>query len=78
MYLCGKKKHDMKCPKCSSEKSVKSGIIKGRQRYKCKECGFCNYTVELKSIAKPKSLKKRALHLYLEGLAFRSIGRVLG
>jgi transposase-like protein len=67
----------MKCPKCSCEESVKSGIIKGRQRYKCKECG-CNYTVAIKSTAKPKSLKREALHLYLEGLGFRSIGRFLG
>ena len=67
----------MKCPKCSSDKSIKSGVIKERQRYKCKECG-CNYTVELKSTAKPKSLKRQALHLYLEGLGFRSIGRFLG
>jgi transposase-like protein len=67
----------MKCPKCSSEKSVRSGKIKERQRYKCKECG-CNYTVELKSTAKPRELKKQALHLYLEGLGFRSIGRILG
>ena len=34
--------------------------------------------VELKSTAKPLSLKKQALHLYLEGLGFRSIGRFLG
>jgi transposase-like protein len=47
----------MKCPKCLCEKSVKSDIIKERQRYKCKECG-CNYTVELKSTAKPEVLKK--------------------
>jgi len=67
----------MNCPKCSCDKSVKSGIIKEKQRYKCKECG-CNYTVELKSTAKPKSMKKQALHLYLEGLGFRSIGRFLG
>jgi len=67
----------MRCPKCICDKSVKSGIIKGRQRYKCKECG-CNYTVELKSTGNPKSLKKQALHLYLEGLGFRSIGRFLG
>ena len=32
----------------------------------------------MKSTAKPKSLKKQALHLYLEGLGFRSIGRFLG
>ncbi len=67
----------MNCPKCSCSKSVKSGIVKERQRYKCKECG-CNYTVELKSTAKPKSMKKQALQLYLEGLGFRSIGRILG
>jgi transposase-like protein len=67
----------MKCPKCSCEQRVKSGIIRGTQRYKCKECG-CNYTVALKSTAKPQSLKKQALHLYLEGLGFRSIGRFLG
>jgi transposase-like protein len=67
----------MNCPKCTCEKRVKSGIVKGRQRYKCKECG-CNYTVELKSTGKSKSMKKQALHLYLEGLGFRSIGRILG
>jgi transposase-like protein len=32
----------------------------------------------MKSTAKPKSLKKQALHLYLECLGFRSIGRFLG
>ncbi|OAV64486.1 Transposase [Bacteroidales bacterium Barb6XT] len=37
-----------------------------------------NYTVELKSAAKPDSMKKQALHLYLEGLGFRSIGRLSG
>ncbi|GHU60408.1 hypothetical protein FACS1894121_0320 [Bacteroidia bacterium] len=67
----------MNCPKCTCEKKVKSGTIKGRQRYKCKECG-CNYTVELKSTGKSKLMKKQALHLYLEGLGFRSIGRFLG
>jgi transposase-like protein len=67
----------MKCPKCSSEKNVKSGFTNGRQRYKCKECS-CNYSVEIKSTAKPQSMKKQALHLYLEGLGFRSIGRFLG
>jgi transposase-like protein len=67
----------MNCSKCNCPNRVKSGIIKGRQRYKCKDCG-CNYTVEIKSTAKSKSQKKQALHLYLEGLGFRSIGRFLG
>ena len=65
------------CPKCNCSTSVKSGKIKDRQRYKFKECGY-NYTVLIKSSAKPKSLKRQALHLYLEGLGFCSIGRLLG
>lgn len=67
----------MNCPRCSSDRRVKDGFIKGVQRYKCKDCNY-KYTVELKSTAKPKSMKKQALHLYLEGLGFRSIGRFLG
>ena len=67
----------MNCPKCNSEKRIKAGLIKGVQRYKCKNCSY-NYTVSIKSTAKPMSMKKQALHLYLEGLGFRSIGRFLG
>ena len=67
----------MNCPKCKRDNKIKTGIIKSRQRYKCKECGY-HFTVELKSTAKPMSIKKAALHLYLEGLGFRSIGRFLG
>ncbi len=47
----------MNCPKCNSSSHNKNGIVGGRQRYKCHDCGY-NYA--------------------LEGLGFRSIGRVLG
>ncbi|OAV66783.1 Transposase [Bacteroidales bacterium Barb6XT] len=67
----------MKCPKCSSGKKDKLSLAKGRQRYKHKDCGY-NYTVELKPAAKPGSMKKQVLRLYLEGLGFRSIGRLSG
>lgn len=66
----------MKCPKCQSEQYVKDGIVKGKQRYKCKDCSF-RYTVEYKAGITPY-LKRLALMLYLEGMGFRSIGRVLG
>ncbi|WP_440581552.1 transposase-like zinc-binding domain-containing protein, partial [Tannerella forsythia] len=29
----------MNCPKCLCEESVRYGIIKEKQRYKCKNCG---------------------------------------
>ncbi len=67
----------MNCPKCNSSSHKKNGIVGGRQRYKCHDCGY-NYTVELKSTAFSTYVKKQALQLYLEGLGFRSIGRVLG
>jgi transposase-like protein len=66
----------MKCPRCKSESNVKNGVIKGIQRYKCKNCNF-NYTVEFKSTAKSIDTRKFGLMLYLEGLGFQSIGRLL-
>ena len=66
----------MKCIKCNCEKKIKNGFVKGVQRYKCKECGY-NYTVEKRSGEYSKETKKKALQLYLEGLGFRSIGRIL-
>ena len=66
------------CPKCKSDRRVKDGIVRGKQRYKCKECGY-RYTVK-KREAKESTpqIRKMALQLYLEGLGFRSIGRILG
>ena len=32
----------MVCKKCGSENIVKSGIVGGRQRFRCKGCG-CNF-----------------------------------
>jgi len=64
----------MKCPKCNSENHVKDGIVKGKQRYYCKECKY-RYTVDYRG--KPLEIKRMALHLYLEGLGFRSIGRLM-
>lgn len=64
----------MNCPKCKSEKKVKDGIVRLKQRYQCKECSY-RYTVEYKNVS--PFTKKNALHLYLEGLGFRSIGRYL-
>ena len=64
----------MNCPKCKSEHHVKDGIVKGKQRYLCKKCKY-RYTVPFKG--KPIELKKFALILYLEGLGFRSIERII-
>ena len=66
----------MKCPKCGSEEYCKDGIVKGRQRFKCKKCIY-RYTVEKKSDIKSIEIRRLAFEMYLEGLGFRAIGRIL-
>lgn len=66
----------MNCPKCKSTNKVKDGIVKSKQRYKCKVCQH-RFTVEYKHNIEPH-YKRLALILYLEGLGLRSIGRIIG
>ena len=67
----------MRCSRCTSENKVKNGFVKGRQRYRCKDCGN-NYSVEQKSTAKQPWERRMGLMMYLEGLGFNSIARLLG
>ncbi len=63
------------CPKCQNPERVKAGFNNGKQRYKCKACS-CFYTRSTPKGGSPEE-KRQAVHLYLEGLGFRSIGRFL-
>lgn len=66
----------MKCPKCESEHHVKNGRVRGIQRYKCKECG-CNYSIDYTQMVEKEKKRRFGLAMYLEGLGFHSIGRLL-
>jgi transposase-like protein len=66
----------MDCPKCKSRHHVKDGIVRGKQRYRCKDCGY-RYTVECKSDIKSQATRRLAFEMYLEGLGYRAIGRIL-
>lgn len=66
----------MDCPRCKSGLINKAGVVKSRQRYNCKVCGYY-FTVTLKSTAKGPGIKRMALEMYLEGLGFNSIARLL-
>jgi len=66
----------MECPKCNSLVYIRYGKVRGLQRYKCKQCNY-KYTVSYKSTSKPKETKRLAFEMYLEGLGFRAIGRIL-
>ena len=65
----------MKCKRCQSITYVKAGFVEKKQRYKCKECGYY-FTNTVQGVSLEK--KRLAIHLYLEGLGFRSIGRIIG
>ncbi len=67
----------MVCPKCQSDRKVKNGVVRALQRYKCKDCG-CNYTVSFEVYLEKEKKRRFALSLYLEGLGFHSIARLLG
>jgi len=61
------------CKKCFGKKVVKSGFVRGLQRYKCKVCG-CNFT-ETKERGRPLSQKLLALSLYASGLSMNRISQ---
>jgi len=66
----------MNCPKCESANYCKDGKALGRQRYLCRKCAY-HYTVKRPKGRADEATKRQALQLYLEGLGFRSIGRIL-
>jgi len=66
----------MRCSKCQSEQNVKNGFVGGIQRYKCKECGN-NFSIDYSQVVEKEKKRRFGLSMYLEGLGFHSIGRLL-
>ncbi|WP_298505852.1 helix-turn-helix domain-containing protein [uncultured Maribacter sp.] len=64
------------CPNCGSDRNTKSGIINKRQRYKCKNCSYY-FTVNKIGKKIDDYYVNKALQLYLEGLTYREIERIL-
>lgn len=81
VYLCKFSIYNMSthifCPKCQSENFVKSGIVKDRQRYTCKICKY-HFTVQKEGKKVDNYYVTKALQLYLEGVSYREIERILG
>ena len=65
------------CPKCNESNSVKAGIINQRQRYFCKDCKYY-FTVKKLGKQIDSYFITKAFQLYLEGLSFREIERIIG
>jgi len=65
------------CPRCLSTNLVKSGVVNDRQRFRCKGCNYY-FTVQKLGKRIDNYYVIKALQLYLEGISFREIERILG
>ena len=65
----------MQCPKCQSSHNKKNGFRRGKQSYKCKDCGY-QFVENPISRKYPPEVKQICLKMYLNGLGFRAIARV--
>ena len=74
MLFPAKEVHMQPCPKCSFDKSVKNGTHHGRQRYRCKQCGF-QFTRNTPR-GRPAQEKAMAVLLYTLGLSLNAIARL--
>jgi transposase-like protein len=67
------------CKNCKSEKVVKSGKVRGKQRYKCKECGYNFVIGDDRTNEKIVALKALCVLLYSLGKgSYNMMGKLFG
>ena len=66
----------LRCKACGSEEHVKNGLMRGKQRYRCKTCGL-NFT-DTPLPGKPWAMKVTAVLLYVSGLSMNRTAKLLG
>ena len=66
-----------RCPKCLSTNNHKSGVVQGKQRYKCKSCGR-NFREGDNRERYDLDKKLKVVKWSLEGAGIRSISRMEG
>ena len=69
---------ELVCKKCGSEKVVRSGVVGGRQRFRCKGCG-CNFRLgDNRTDEKIAAKKALCILWYAMGKgSYRMMGRIL-
>jgi len=66
----------LRCKRCGGEEHVKNGLMRGKQRYRCKACGL-NFT-DTPPRGLPLALKATAVLLYVSGLSMNRTAKLLG
>ena len=64
------------CKRCGSARYVKNGLMRGKQRYLCKECGLA--FTDTPPRGKPLAVKAAAVLLYVSGLSMNRTAKLLG
>ena len=64
------------CKRCGGEEHTKNGLMRGKQRYRCRDCGL-NFT-DTPPRGKPLQLKVTAVLLYVSGLSMNRTAKLLG
>ncbi len=64
------------CKRCGGGEYVRNGLMRGKQRYRCKACGL-NFT-DTPPRGKPLALKVAAVLLYVSGLSMNRTAKLLG
>lgn len=66
------------CPHCTAteDQTTYGRTMRGSQRYKCRACARV-YTPQPLPLGYADDIKREAVRLYLEGVNFRRIGRLL-
>lgn len=65
----------MKCHHCNSDKTRKFGLVKGKQRYHCTECGRY-FQSSYEAVGYHPQVKEFCLKMYLNGMGLRAIERI--
>jgi transposase-like protein len=63
-------------PKCYSTIYIKNGLVRGKQRYRCRECR-CNFTEDDNRNKYDNKTKNLAIRMYLNNCGFRRIAAIL-
>ena len=66
----------LRCKRCGSGEQVRNGLMRGKQRYRCKGCGL-NFT-DTPPRGMPPAMKVTAVLLYLSGLSMNRTAKLLG
>ena len=66
----------LRCKGCGSEEHVKNGLMRGKQRYRCRACGL-DFT-DTPPRGMPLAGKAAAVLLYVSGLSMNRTAKLLG